>query len=128
TGLPAGYSVRIGEMVEAAAGGEAVFDLLAVALPLASDTIEVLDGSGNVVAALTPDGGVWGGDVYEAGPRPDRPTITVVEPWINPVTLSGSPFSITGGGYADVVQSDNPVAYWRLGEPAGAAVAVDSVG
>jgi len=106
--------------------GLATVDLLTVPFPQA--VIEVLDESGAVVESIAPEDGVWGGDVYEAGPRPDRPTITVVEPWINPVTLSGSPFSITGGGYADVVQSDNPVAYWRLGEPAGATVAVDSVG
>jgi len=31
-------------------------------------------------------------------------------------------------GYAKVVTADNPVAYWRLDEPAGSTVAVDAVG
>src|SRR5690606_4098742 len=118
TGLPAGYSVRIGELVEAAAGGEAVFDLLAVAFPLVSDTIEVLDGSGNVVAALTPDGGIWGGDEYEFSGEPEPEPENPWEPCPPPPATEWEgvprPGFVVEGDYAPLMRSLNPDLYWRL--------------
>ncbi|HVV71453.1 MAG TPA: LamG-like jellyroll fold domain-containing protein [Verrucomicrobiae bacterium] len=61
-------------------------------------------------------------------------SVTVKNPWNSsntpPATLTvvarPNPVPITG--YAKIVMADDPVAFWRLNEPAGSGVAVDAAG
>ncbi len=47
-----------------------------------------------------------------------------------PASLIVQPRPVTNAlsGYAQIVMADDPVAYWRLDEPAGSTVAIDSAG
>jgi hypothetical protein len=44
------------------------------------------------------------------------------------LTVQARPVNVPVTGYAKVVVSDGPVAYWRLDEPSGSTKAVDAVG
>jgi hypothetical protein len=66
TGLPSGHKLRVGTQVAVESGGSATVDLVGDLCPRPS--IEVLDGTGAVIARLTPSGGIWGGDIYSYTP------------------------------------------------------------
>lgn len=62
-GVPTGYAVRIDTRSQVTAVGSTVtFDPSTWALP--ATRLAVLNSSGVEVAGITPDDGVWGGDVY----------------------------------------------------------------
>lgn len=61
-GLPAGYKFRAGTHVAIESGGTATLNLVEAAFPFT--TVEVLNGSDEVVASLSPSGGVQPGDSF----------------------------------------------------------------
>lgn len=74
-GLEDGQVLRVGGIEAVSAAGVAEVDLGGMECPLPA--VEVLDGPGGlVIDTFEPEGGVWGGDVYEPGePAPPPPEI-----------------------------------------------------
>jgi hypothetical protein len=70
TGLPAGYKLRVGGALSAAAvsAQPTTVDVGGVSFPVAQ--IEILDASGTLVKVYAPTDGVWGGDVYSLNGTP----------------------------------------------------------
>lgn len=63
TGVPAGYSIRVGAKIAAGGGGTISLDLAEQSSP--QTKIELLNAAGHALFSLSPVGGVWGGGVYQ---------------------------------------------------------------
>lgn len=65
SGLPEGWKVQVDSRTAVEeSGGEVSFDVSTWELPATS--IKLLDEDDNVIETLTPSGGIYGGDIYEA--------------------------------------------------------------
>jgi hypothetical protein len=111
-------------------GSSAAFEV--VAEGPAPMTFQWKNGDGSIIPGAT-NPILWLSKL-QAGQDGSTYYVSIVTPYASidsaPATLNVQARSVTVPltGYAQVVAADHPVAYWRLNESSGAAVATDAVG
>jgi Concanavalin A-like lectin/glucanases superfamily len=136
TSTPVTLSVSTGIQIDAAltsitrnVGSAAAFEIVAEgAQPL---TYQWLNGSTSIAGAT--NSVLWLTNV-QASANGASYSVEISNPYTSQqsaaatLTVQARPVNVPVTGYAKVVESDGPVAYWRLDEPAGSTNAVDAVG
>jgi hypothetical protein len=138
TSTPVTLSVQTGLQIDAPptsitryVGSSAAFEVVAEgAQPL---TYQWVSGAGNTPIPGATNALLWLTNVQVSASS--TYAVLIGNPYTAPtpsasvtLTVEARPVNVPVTGYAKVVESDGPVAYWRLDEPAGSTNAVDAVG